>query len=242
MTRHMKLRGFGAVGAAVLVVWVPSPTRAAIIETDTGPSAGTFAVSSSDLINGLTPASTGNFGPTSGDAFAAVAPAVLSDGQFGAANPNTESAANNNRSTVAIQNGATVTYSLDTSVNTLGYRITSISTYAGWQDNGRDNQNYTVSYSTVASPTTFLPITTVNYNPGGTLSPSNDFVQLTDTTGALATNVKAIQFSFASEENGYAGYREFDVAGTAVSVPEPGSAGLLCAAAAGVLARRRRNA
>src|SRR4051794_33253414 len=53
--------------------------RAAVVETDSGPSTGTFTVSGTDLINGLTPATTGTFGPTSGDAFSTNDPAVLAD-------------------------------------------------------------------------------------------------------------------------------------------------------------------
>ena len=233
MLRVSKIRLL-SMGVAVLF-GAASATHAAIIEADTGPITGTFPVSSTDLINGLTPVTTGTFGAAA-DAFASNDPTVLTNGDIGAANPNSESGAG--RNTLAVLTGDTVTYTLDTSVNTFGYKITNISTYAGWQDNGRDAQNYTVSYSTVAAPTTFLPIATVSYNPGGSLAPSNDQVTLTEnTTGILATGVKSILFSFAAtQENGYAGYRELDVIGSA-AVPEPASAAVLCVAGLGLLAR-----
>ncbi len=58
-------------------------------------------------------------------------------------------------------------------------------------------------------------------------------------TGIGLTNVTAVQFSFPSTQNGYVGYRELDVLGTA-STPEPASLGLLGLGGLSFLARRRR--
>jgi hypothetical protein len=55
-----------------------------------------------------------------------------------------------------------------------------------------------------------------------------------DTVTALA-NVGALRFTFpAPQENGFAGYGEFDV------IPEPSSAMLLGAGVLGLISRRRR--
>ena len=53
--------------------------------------------------------------------------------------------------------GSTVTYTLPVVTN--GYNLTNIAVYGGWQDNGRDQQAYTVYYSTVANPAVFIVLT-----------------------------------------------------------------------------------
>ena len=60
--------------------------------------------------------------------------------------------------------GSLITYTLTGSVS--GYDLTKITVYGGWTDEGRDQQAYTVYYSTVAAPTTFNLLGTVNYLPG----------------------------------------------------------------------------
>jgi len=46
------------------------------------------------------------------------------------------------------------------SVNTFGYTLTRLETFASW-DTGRDGQEYTVAYSTVAAPNTFTTLAVV---------------------------------------------------------------------------------
>jgi hypothetical protein len=103
-----------------------------------------------------------------------------------------------------------------------GYKISEIITYGGWQDTGRDWQNYTVSYSTPAAPATFTTLASVVYKvstPGIANSgiPNMSRVTLTPASGSyLATNVAALQFNFASpagQENGWQGYSELAVYG-----------------------------
>ena len=112
--------------------------------------------------------------------------------------------------------GSLVIYTLPASAN--GYNLTNITVDSGWQDNGRDAQAYTVSYSTVASPAVFTVLTSVNYNPSvpaGT--PSANQVVIADSAGGLiAANVAALQFDFTSpaSENGYCGYGAITVGGT----------------------------
>jgi hypothetical protein len=134
-----------------------------------------------------------------------------------------------------------VTYALNLGASPQGYNLTGIDTYGGWNDQGRDQQLYTVAYSTVADPGTFIDITSVNFNPTAGGDPSASQVSITDTTGTLASNVGAVRFTFnqpAEPENGYTGYVELDVFGT--PVPEPTVLGVLAVGALGLLGRRRK--
>lgn len=137
--------------------------------------------------------------------------AVLTDGSAGSAGTQLQSA--------APLNNTSVVYTLDTSVNTLGYKITSFDAYAAWGDTGRDNQDFTILYSTVSDPGTFHPIETIanhtNYPVNATHS------RVAPATGVLASNVGAIKFYFNNQENGYVGYREFIVQGSAVPLFSP---------------------
>ena len=113
--------------------------------------------------------------------------------------------------------------------------IASIDVFTGWQDNGRDQQSFTV----LGSPdgVTFTPITTVNFNPRVVgSSPIAIHTYISDSTGTLASKVVALRFNFNFTESGYSGYSEIDV----FAVPEPSAAllgglGLFC------LLRHRRN-
>ena len=105
--------------------------------------------------------------------------------------------------------GGSVIYTLNTALHPSGYNITSISTYSGWQDNGRDNQNYEVSFRMVGSAT-FGNAITGSYT--GTISQT--CVNIVDIN---LPGVEAIRFAFLSQENGGVGYKELDVFGTASS-------------------------
>jgi hypothetical protein len=118
--------------------------------------------------------------------------------------------------------GTFVQYDLNLTLSPLGYQITDITTYGGWNDGGRDQQNFTITYSQVASPSVFLGVDSVNYNPAGTSNPSAVRAQFPVSLGTVAS----IRFDFGAVENGYTGYGEIDVVGTAV-VPEPASGALL---------------
>jgi hypothetical protein len=127
--------------------------------------------------------------------------------------------------------GTTVTYTLAAPST-----ITSIQTLGGWQDSGRDQQSYTVSYST--DGTTFTPLSTINFNPTNVPANRPDATSVTLTSpGDPLTNVVAVKFDFNGTENGYSGYDELAVYGT---TPEPASLGLVAVAGLGLLARRRR--
>ena len=115
--------------------------------------------------------------------------------------------------------GATIIYKLPSATN--GYNLTNITVYGGWADSGRDQQAYTVYYSTVAAPTNFISLTTVNYTPSivsGIQSATR--VTLTSSNGVLAANVAAVKFDFTSPTtpNGYCGYAGITLFGSA-SIP-----------------------
>ncbi|MFO0952510.1 MAG: choice-of-anchor Q domain-containing protein [Isosphaeraceae bacterium] len=192
-----------------------------VVNTSTSDSG--FTVSGSDLLQtNLGRASvTGNINDQEG-LNSAVDIAVLTDGRFGP--PGIIGNPGPNPDFVLIHDGVQITYNLDTSTHPLGYDLTNINTYAGWQDNGRSQQDYTVLYSTVAAPNTFQVLQTVTAS-GSDGSPSGSAAFLTSSTGALASNVAAIRFSFPSAQNGYVGYRELDVLGapsTAVGTTQGG--------------------
>jgi len=115
--------------------------------------------------------------------------------------------------------GSTVIYTLPAFTN--GYHLTNITVYGGWQDNGRDQQAYTIYYSTVVNPTVFTVLTPVNYNPSVSSGPASATrVVLSDSAGGIiAANVAAVKFDFTSpsSENGYTGYGAITVQGTAAT-------------------------
>jgi hypothetical protein len=128
--------------------------------------------------------------------------------------------------------GSLLIYALGNSPT--GYDLTNITVYGGWADNGRDQQAYTVSYSTVKAPTDFIPLAIVNYNPpiaAGIQSATR--VTLTRSGGVLAPNAAALKFDFTSpaSENGFCGYGAITVFGHASVIPPASlSASLLEAA------------
>jgi|GEM_PF-1656921 len=116
--------------------------------------------------------------------------------------------------------GRVLVYTLPAS--TYGYDLTNITVYGGWQDNGRDAQAYTVYYSTVANPGSFILLTQVNYSPSGVPSgtASANRVMIKDSSGAaIARNVTALKFDFTTppSENSAVGYTAITVAGVAAT-------------------------
>ena len=171
----------------------------------------TWSVTQGSLIAGQLPNSVG-----SGDfsqAGAGTIP-VLTDGSFGSLNSQPGNGSSPTEVTCGGSAGRSVIYLLSGSAS--GYSLTNIVVYGGWGDSGRDQQAYTVYYSKIADPATFIQLGSVNYNPAnpsGTLSGTR--ATLTPASGALATNVAALKFDFTSPppENGYCGYSEIQVFG-----------------------------
>jgi alpha-L-rhamnosidase len=116
--------------------------------------------------------------------------------------------------------GSTLIYSLTGDTN--GYDLTNLTVYGGWANNGRDQQAYTVYYSTVTAPTNYLLLGSVSFNP-----PVPDNVQdatrvtLTSSSGILATNVANVKFDMTTppSENGYCGYAAICIFGTPYLAP-----------------------
>lgn len=197
----------------------PAPTagNGILVSTANQTSGGetftpTWTIGPGSLLAGKVPSAVGagNFANEGGGGTP-----VLTDGQFGSVG-----GANATLATSGVGAGTTATYTLTGSP--AGYDLTRIVTYGGWGDSGRDQQHYTISYSTVADPTTFVTLTSANYNPaiGGGI-PSADRVTITSaTTAPLATGVAAVKFDFTNPtgENGWSGYAELSVFGVA-SVP-----------------------
>lgn len=190
----------------------------------------TFVPSTTDLIQGLSP--TAQSGTFTQEGAGGVP--VLTDGLF--ASPISRDGGGafqfGTFATGGNTGGTSLTYTLAAPST-----IASISVYGGWQDGGRDQQSYNISYSVAAAPGTFLPLTSVNFNPadpGGL--PQVTRVTISDTTGTLASSVAALRFDFNATENGYSGYSEIDV----IAVPETGAVSLLGLTALGLTSRRRR--
>jgi hypothetical protein len=126
--------------------------------------------------------------------------------------------------TVASGAGQFVAYTLTGSSS--GYNLTNITVYGGWRDNGRDQQGYTVYYSTVAAPSTFITLGSVSYNPANAASTACATREtLMPANGPLATNVAVVKFDFTTPAtpNGWCGYSQIQVFGipTFVTATDP---------------------
>jgi signal transduction histidine kinase len=113
------------------------------------------------------------------------------------------------------QAGSSVTYALNGSKN--GYDLTNITVFGGWIDNGRDQQAYTVYFSTVSAPELFIPLIAINYrpsSPAGVRSATR--LTLRPASGVLARNVVAVKFDFTrpASKNGNSGYSQIVLSGS----------------------------
>jgi hypothetical protein len=191
-----------------------------------------YTVSSSDLINDATALITG--AALSGKEGTSSDVTTLTNGAFGTSGSPLDSA-----ETVSISNNTVLTYLFDTTLNTLGFDITGINTFGGWRDTGRDNQNYEVLFSMVDNPLLFTSLASISFSQIAN-STTSTRVSIGDSSGILASGVAAVRFSFGAQENGYAGYRELDIIGTA-TVPEPTSLVIFALGIMGLATRRFKN-
>jgi autotransporter-associated beta strand protein len=109
--------------------------------------------------------------------------------------------------TVTPNNNSTVTFPLDILAQPGGYDVTTFDSWVTWANTGRSNQHYTLQYSTVAAPTTWVPIATVANVDGANPSLSTHTF-ISDTTGVLATGVHSLRIVTNTQENGYVGFTE----------------------------------
>ena len=159
--------------------------------------------------------------------------------------------------------GLSVTYTLGSGLaggaNPLGYDLTDIEVYSGWNDTGRYTQGYTVSVELLDG--TWDELSAVSQFPSHTVFAANAALpsaeqfngaetDLTPTMGLyLPTDgaVKAIEFDFTTpsdpDGNNYVGYAELVVNGTAAPTPEPGTYALVGLGLASLLVvvRARRS-
>jgi hypothetical protein len=159
-------------------------------------------ISTTDLINGKTPAITG--WNTGGSA----SPNRLTDGLNGASD-NSGGQVEGGWTTV----GASATYTLDTGANGLGYNVTSIQSIASWTNAGFGNQGWTVSVRLLGG-NSFTNVGTVNYQPFTSTGGGSTQVVLGNLN---ITGIDAIRFTASQVNNGNnAGafiWREIDVVG-----------------------------
>lgn len=115
--------------------------------------------------------------------------------------------------------GQYVIYTMPDS-GTYGDDVTNIQIAGGWNDNGRNTQEYTVYYSTISDPTNFILLTSVSNSPDtgeGELRAT-----FTSVSELLAGNVAQIYIDFttpAGVPNGYSGYSQISVFGRASVSP-----------------------
>ena len=140
---------------------------------------------------------------------------ALKDGNIGA--PGTT-----NRS-YEISSGS-VTFRLGAGPYGDGYTVTNLSTYTAWQDDGRENPNYAVSYSMDGS--NFFPVGSVAYNPSHYPTIDGTGGTLTSLVAANLSGVQYLMWTFsAAQQNGGVGYTEVAAFGQP-SVPVPVSLGV----------------
>ncbi len=103
--------------------------------------------------------------------------------------------------------GGAITFNLGPGPNGTGYTITNLNAYTAWQDDGRENANYLVSYSN--DGTNFYTIATVAYNPSPYPTKDGTGGTLTSLTVTNLTGVRYLQWSFSgNQQNGGVGYTE----------------------------------
>ncbi|MCV2356947.1 PEP-CTERM sorting domain-containing protein [Paucibacter sp. B2R-40] len=228
----MKSLKIVAIAAASLLA---NSAFAAAVVTDTTQFDLGFTVSNTDLLQTSLASSvfTGEFSHEGSTGAAA-----LNNGIYGA--QGNQGSFGNGTEAATASSGSVATFTFS---GAGGYNITSVDSYAGWDDY-RGGQSYDLSYATAADPSNFIYLASV-YNDAQAGGNTNTHANILGSSGYLASNVQSLRFEFKGDLTyGYAGYREIDVQGVAAAVPEPQSYALMLAGlgAIGFVARRRKLA
>jgi fibronectin-binding autotransporter adhesin len=206
----LKLGAFGAYTGPTTISGGTIQLGPAIAATSWTGTGTPNALTGPSLIAGLTPtAMTNTWAGQEGTGGIS----LLTNGD----NPGKPAGSNGNANWYTIGPGASLTYTLPTSDT--GYNISNINLFSDWNDNGRTEIPLAgVYYSTVAAPTTFLPIagTAVDYvNASPTFQ---NEVMFSATGGVMAAGVYAIRFDFATGTGpcgtSHNGYGEIEVLGS----------------------------
>ena len=214
------MKAFNLCLATLVMCSLASLASATIVQTNdavSGTQSG-FAADATDLVN------SGQATFSSLDA---------SGGWTYGGSPNNLNNGTTDEYIAAIDDGGnwSATFTLDTSVNTLGYTLTSITSIAGWNDS-RANQAISVDYSLVGSDD-FVTLGTFS-NGAATGGDYTTKITLTDTTGAIVSGVDQVRITISITTN----MKEIDVAGFA-TVPEPMTMSLLTVGGFSMLIRRK---
>jgi hypothetical protein len=222
MEKPQPFKKIAAGLACLALLLLVHPARAQLTVTGTDqlgavPLTPAWTAASGSLIAGLTPTvANGNFGEYTGANANNLTKPGIPLTIYAYSSPratNLEVCGNDGTA------GTLLVYTLPAS--TYGYNITNITVYGGWQDGGRDAQDYTVYYSTTDNPGTFILLTSVNYLPSNPSSTgSANRVIINDLSGAaIAKNVAVLKFDFTSPsaENGAVGYTAITVRGVAAT-------------------------
>lgn len=226
-TQFSKLKSPASLACLVLLIFAGSASATLLVTTDsqqgaanTWPFTPSWTVDSNDsLIAGLVPSTAvGNFSlEIAGRNVNSLT--VNTDLTIGIIQPSTTTSTNYVTCGNGSGAGSLIIYTLPASAH--GFNLTNITVYGGWANNGRDGQGYTVLYSTVANPGSFIYLTTVNYDPAvpnNTASARREIIS-DSSGGVIAANVAAVEFDFTlpQVENGYVGYAAITASGTAAS-------------------------
>jgi len=204
-----------AVGSGTYAWSSPVPAPLVVTETDSVYAGGNFPpLPAGDLLtNRITTVAANSItvGPENH-----LTTAALFDGIIGA--PLTT-----NRS-YEISGGA-VTFYLGSGANGDGYTITNLNTYTAWQDDGREDANYTVSSSPDGA--NFTVIAKVNYNPSPYPTKDGTGGTLTSVAVENLTGVRYLKWDFtAAQQNSGVGYTEVAAYGQASGSPAPATLGV----------------
>jgi uncharacterized protein (TIGR03382 family) len=131
---------------------------------------------------------------------------------------------------------------LDTSVNTLGYDITSVVPFTGWNSASRADQQYVLAMRSVGGSYGDIITVDIDMTPHGSGN-GEEGMRVTiddDGGGLLGTGIDALRFTMADPLlNGVDAYQEIDVFGT--PTPEPSSVTVAVMGMIGLLGLLRRR-